>query len=243
MPSGPIYWHAENTIEGQSQLDTNNGGEEIVGQRYNERGDPIAPLIIYPHHYWPDLNGILQNLGNLNTFRNTPTLANAPDFMKLQHGANTFYQWNETFANWGSGITEISAGALTLRTECGNWVYNGGAQKNILNYLFYIGGINNELIGSINSNQKFFINPDTTQTDFDIPARARLYAGNPNESSLTWNSPNENGNGMPGGRYVVTVRATDKNGNADGLYYEWDIPIYLPWWATRTNMPLEYGAC
>ena len=31
---------------------------------------------------------------------------------------------------------------------------------------------------------------------------------------------------MHPGRYVVTVRATDKNGT--GLFIEWDIPVYIP---------------
>ncbi len=238
MPTGPIYWHAEDTIEGQTQMDPMNGGENIVGQNYNDRSDPSNPSV-YPHHYWPDLNSIIQNVPSYNAFRGSPSLATAPDFMKLQHGANSFYQWNEAFANYGSFLDTLP-GILDTKLQCGWWVYNQAAQKNILNYLFYIGGINANEVGSTLSNQKFFIKPDSSQTDFTVPARAKLYVGNPNESSLTWDSPNANGNGMPGGRYVVTVRATDKSGNADGLYYEWDIPIYLPWWATRTNMPLHY---
>ena len=35
---------------------------------------------------------------------------------------------------------------------------------------------------------------------------------------------------MPPGRYVVTVRATDRSVNGpsgDGLYFEWDIPVII----------------
>jgi len=33
--------------------------------------------------------------------------------------------------------------------------------------------------------------------------------------------------GMPPGRYVVTLRAQDKNGNPDGLFFEWDVPVLI----------------
>ena len=33
--------------------------------------------------------------------------------------------------------------------------------------------------------------------------------------------------GMPPGRYVVTLRAQDKNGNSDGLFFEWDVPVLI----------------
>ncbi len=36
---------------------------------------------------------------------------------------------------------------------------------------------------------------------------------------------------MPGGRYVVTVRATDANGG--GQYFEWDLPIMITPWAVN----------
>ena len=35
-----------------------------------------------------------------------------------------------------------------------------------------------------------------------------------------------NGNTVPPGRYVVTLRVRDKNGS--GLEYEWDVPITIP---------------
>ena len=79
----------------------------------------------------------------------------------------------------------------------------------------------------------------------DKPSAAWLHAGNPDLAAEAWDNLNQGtanaslGNGMPGGRYVVTVRATDVNG--DGSFTEWDVPIYLPWWSTRTNTPLRWG--
>jgi hypothetical protein len=41
---------------------------------------------------------------------------------------------------------------------------------------------------------------------------------------------------MPPGRYVVTLRAQDKNGNPDGLFFEWDVPVII----LETNDPGTY---
>ena len=45
------------------------------------------------------------------------------------------------------------------------------------------------------------------------------------EGQLPNSFPIINGNSVPNGRYVVTLRATDRNGS--GLYFEWDLPIVI----------------
>ena len=81
------------------------------------------------------------------------------------------------------------------------------------------------------------------------PSQAYLHAGNLNPiygqftgttSSTKYfysqgNSNEQNGLGLPGGRYVVTLRATDANGTGD--YFEWDMPIVLCPWSLTPNDP------
>ncbi len=259
MPSGPIYW--ENNL---NQLDDSPaiGGESIVGLKYNQRNGIVDPTNTFPYHYWPDLNKLLTQSvkQQIVNFRANPLdPANTPAFMKLQNGANTFYQWNSEHAEWKYerylGYDQTSPVTVENPSENknfgeGHWEINedkaiGPAEeKNILNYLFYLGGIDpTTKLGNINNLQRFFMNPvPNTGQGYNQVAKAFLSAGfvqDPNNfPQQPWDGPHEYGNGMPGGRYIVIVRATDKNGAADGMYYEWEVPVYLPWWATRTNCPL-----
>ena len=189
--------------------------------------------------------------------------------MKLQHGANTFYQWQKGFANFQVNnaargqsyriprgrygtyavLGEIQAvpKADAYKQE-GYWVLSDGATNmvNKLGYCFHLGGLDNDLKGPLNGKQKFFAKQiNTPGADVDEPSKAMIYAGDPDMAATQW-SPNDfsagitaamQGNGMPGGRYVVTLRATDVNG--EGLYVEYDVPITLPFWATRANSPLR----
>jgi len=259
IPSGPIYWENKS-----SQLNDSPaiGGESIVGLKYNQRNGIVDPLEIFPYHYWPDLNKLLtqSTKQQIVDFRGNPLdPANTPAFMKLQNGANTFYQWNSEHATWKyeryPGYDQTSPVTPENPSENknfgeGHWEINedkaiGPAEeKNILNYLFYLGGIDpTTKLGNINNLQRFFMNPiANTGQGYNQVAKAFLSAGfvqDPNNfPQQPWSGPHEYGNGMPGGRYIVVVRATDKNGAADGMYYEFEVPVYLPWWSTRTNCPL-----
>jgi len=101
--------------------------------------------------------------------------------------------------------------------------------------LFYLGGIQGGY-GSSNNGQTFFVAPEPIQPGL-TSSKAKIHAGPVNGSATSWSGPNDFGQGLPGGRYVVTLRATDVGG--DGAFVEWDVPIYLPWWSTRTNSPLR----
>ena len=195
-------------------------------------------------------------------FRQNPTISNAPDFMKLKHGANTFYKWNDDHANWWRGIrngNESCIMDLPVGMGClaepkagkvsGHWLIDPNAEKNILNYLFYQDGLDTEKLGPLGSNKKFFPLENLPQPgghqvvngveQHDKPSECWIHAGNPDIEAQSWGGSDGSGNGMPGGRYVITLRATDVNGN--GAYTEWDVPVYLPWWSTRANTPLRWG--
>lgn len=234
LPSGPIYW-ANDT----SQLDAEN----VVGKLYNQRTDPTSAVgdPEYPHHYWPDLNRLLQLSSTFANYRTNPTdPAFIPNFMQLQNGANTFYQWNSEHSTWVAnllGVPNYASDDVPLGK--GEWSIAAGAEKNILNYLFYLGGLDSNGLGLPTNKQKFFVDPLTPPSNLVDLSKCKINAGDPSVPAQAWNTPTSYGNGMPGGRYVVTLRATDKSGASDGLFYEWDVPIYLPWWATRTNAPLQ----
>ncbi len=250
IPRGPIYWdNSSNStragFQGESQLDPENKlGEQVVGFKQNayQTSDSANE---YPHHYWPDINGLLQNdpEGLYSAFKSTPSYANAPDFMKIRNGANTFYQFNLEHTGYISKVVcgdsdqydffpYYSNAAKTI----GNWAPNASQVANAMGHLFYLGGINNSGYGSSTNGQAFFIQPEQTQPGYQ-KAKAKIHAGTPGATSQSWNGPNAFGVGLPGGRYVVTVRATDVGG--DGAFVEWDVPVYLPWWSTRTNTPLR----
>jgi len=118
-------------------------------------------------------------------------------------------------------------------------LFGSNEQKNILDYLFYLGGIDSTTkLGSTSNLQRFFTEALANSGNRNSTAQAILNAGDSTQPSQPWNGPNNYGNGMPGGRYIVTVRATDRNGSAEGEYYEFEVPVYLPWWSTRNNCPL-----
>ena len=246
LPKGPIYWDNNSGsgragFQGSSQLDPENRvGESIVGAKQNSYSDSTG--LAYAHHYWPDINGLLQNDAAYAAFRNTNTASDAPDFMKLRDGANTFYQFNTEHSRfvseWICGKSDTSSGFPCFSSAAknvGQWNAAQIGQINALGHLFYLGGIQGG-IGSSTNGQTFFVNPEQIQPGF-TKSKAKIHAGPPNGTSNDWSGPNAFGQGMPGGRYVVTLRATDVGG--DGAFVEWDVPIYLPWWSTRTNTPLR----
>tara|TARA_R110001592_G_scaffold5408_4_gene29778 strand:- start:4770 stop:10082 length:5313 start_codon:yes stop_codon:yes gene_type:complete len=246
LPTGPIYWDFDPS---GTQLNPSLGGEALVGQKYNKYLDPNPPTSQlsggYPHHYWPDINQRLQNDPKYSDFRASGNLADAPSWMKLQNGANTFYQWSEEFCkNFkeinlsetfpGSGNTETNF--LHYWSPAGNQISaNAAGYKYYINGLGSLNGVDGLGPSRPNNNCRFWVDQPTGQPT-NAPLHAYIHAGNPSIASASViQALNTVGNGMPGGRYVVTIRARDKNGSSTAGQYEWDVPITLPWWKTRAN--------
>jgi len=259
MPSGPIYWdHESGTRPGSQGSDQMSAdfGEAYVGQAQNNG-----------RHYWPDIQHLIDTESEFAEYSEkvddgVPDYSLAPNFMKLQHGSNTFYQWQRQYASWfafcgisqsyvyprGRGTGACGGRDADIIRQVGQWILNSGvttAHETDKGYLFHLGGLSNK-IGNPNSNIRFFAEQTHSGSpNQDDPSRAVVYAGNPSLPSQSWNPESLSntltsvmtGNGMPGGRYVVTLRATDVNGS--GLYVEFDVPIQLPFWASRTNSPLR----
>lgn len=211
LPNSPIYWHnsADNPTPGQMEA------ENKVGELYNEG-----------QHYWPDLQqGIQGQIDYLATTYPGMTLENHPA-MKIQDGYNTFYQALQRANNfWGNAPSTA-----------------GG-------YYYYLGPLDANGYGDpLNKRFRFNIDqlPQTfTGGGFSEPIRANIFAGdkdinrsgwelNPQGSNLSYEQQALNwaqGNGLPGGRYVVTIRATDRSTgtqNFAGQFIEYDVPIWVP---------------
>ena len=213
IPSGPIYWDFDPT---GNQLNLAQGGEEIVGQRYN--GPPGSWV-----HYWKDIEDII-------TLQNPAwvpgTVAGAPAAVTLQQGYNSFYCPN------GAGVDLF--GVPLGPPNAGGY---GG----------YLGGIDGNGMGPSEGLMKFFpvTEPLVTGSNGITETRAGyINAGNPAYAAESFvgevGSPSLTGNTIPGGRYVVTLRATDRTSispaNPSGSYYEWDVPITICGWNTHGQM-------
>ena len=203
-PTGPIYW-ADNS----NQLITNQGGELTVGSLYNNN-----------EHYWDDLKTLSSSY---------------PDIMDLQNGANSFYDMSLRKIQGTNQYDPPTASTFALNGGLG-----AAVQPNARGYKNYLGGINqNTLLGPSDGDMKFNIYPGNSSptsgpSEFYLHAGSKgvdiKYAAGPAVNYYFSQGPDDivNGNGLPGGRYVVTVRATDASG--DGSYFEWDLPITLcPW--------------
>ena len=158
-------------------------------------------------HYWPDLKALVTG--------------GETSIMTLQDGANSFYD-----------------------TALSNRTYNDvDIVLNSKNLIYYLGGIDSNGLGPTNTDMKFYVYEDNTVVNG--PSKAYLHVGNKDGSSSggggapyyasQGSSLDIEGNGLPGGRYVVTVRATDANGT--GQYFEWDLPIILSPWSLNPSLP------
>ena len=227
MPNSPIYWHnsADNPTPDQLIF------ENRVGKRYNNE-----------QHYWPDIQHAIQNQIDILT-TNDPSLnldlSNHPA-MQIQDGYNTFYQRQQ-------------------RAPQGFW---GSAPANAGGYKYYIGLTDSNGLGDpLNKRYRFNIDQLPQQfgaSGFSEPIRANLFAGDKNFAQKGWElaaqGPNISvsqaaeewlsGNGVPGGRYVVTIRATDRSTvtqNFAGLFTEYDIPVYVP--SMRAPSYVQFTGC
>jgi hypothetical protein len=222
VPTGPIYWDFDNA----NQIDPSLGGEAFVGQKQNGG-----------NHYWEDLEEI-----RVNQLANPPSIGNG--IMQLQQGANTFYSTR--------GNIRWAFNALINPISTTQYEIDPSVSLNDKGYQFYLGGVDSNGIGpdrSIN-NMRFYLQEEPVSFgngSFTNPRNARLYCGNPTQTISAFNSfdktpswwnPEINGsvgafnqspvlgNTIPPGRYVVTIRARDRNGA--GLATEWDLPITIP---------------
>jgi hypothetical protein len=164
--------------------------------------------------------------------------------MQLQQGANTFYSTR--------GNIRWAFNALINPISTTQYEIDPSVSLNDKGYQFYLGGVDSNGIGpdrSIN-NMRFYLQEEPVSFgngSFTNPRNARLYCGNPTQTISAFNSfdktpswwnPEINGsvgafnqspvlgNTIPPGRYVVTIRARDRNGA--GLATEWDLPITIP---------------
>ena len=212
VPDGPIYWNFDPTLD---QQDFAKGGEEIVGQRYNGVGFV---------HYWKDLSDIITAQNPVWIAAGMP-VATAPNAVKIKQGYNSFYSANGNGTDQsGTFIPDIPP---TMPANAGGY---GG----------YLGGLDSSGIGPADGLMKFFAVTEpliTNSNGTTSPRVGYIHAGNPNfpvqalqTRTASWTTTSL-GNTIPGGRYVVTLRATDKTSvspaNPSGLYYEWDVPITI----------------
>ena len=227
MPNSPIYWHnsADNPTPGQMQA------ENKVGAKYNEG-----------QHYWPDIqHAIVNQIEILN--QNDPnlnlSLSNHPA-MQIQDGYNTFYQ----------------------RQQVAPLNFWSSAPANAGGYKYYIGLTDSNKLGDpLNKRYRFNIDqlPQTfTDGGFSEPIRANIFAGDKTIAQSGWELSAQggnisfeqaatewlSGNGVPGGRYVVTIRATDRSTvtqNFGGLFTEYDVPVYVP--SFRLPSAVQFTGC
>jgi hypothetical protein len=112
-----------------------------------------------------------------------------------------------------------------------------------------------------NNNARFFAETGPNRSTFmagtsfpaTLPRQGALHCGNPaispfvsglNEYFNTLSPDNYSVqlNGVPPGRYVVTLAATDRNG--DGLSFEWDLPIDIPYNSGDQDIAVyQQGGC
>ena len=204
-PAGPIYWAND-----AAQLNVNLGGEASVGELYNSNA-----------HYWPDL----------------VTLSSSqPNIMTLVNGYNSFYDF---------ALSRNSSGPGNVPNTTGTAV-----QNNAGGLIRYLGGIDSNGLGPSDGDMRFFVY-EKPGGNVSGPSQYYIHAGALG-SDITYASGSSaaggaryynsqgpsnaiNGNGVPGGRFVVTVRATDANGT--GSYFEWDVPITLCPWNLSPQFP------
>ena len=257
LPTSPIYWDHENGgrvgSQGAAQLIFNSGGEATVGQRYNQNS-----------HYWSDIEALTQRIFDVwAPYEGWANISDMPHF-QLQNGSNTFYDtWQGTWAwptnaspslNW---VGTIGKGGPGWNTSSGGppadwnfWTTNPTTDKGFVGYM---GALDNNGVGDPD-NKRYRFNPfqlpgTFAASGYSQPVQGGIVGGDPEFAPTTWdifqNSISDwlTGNGLPGGRYVVTLRATDRSAapaglsnnpapNPAGQYTEWDIPVVVMPWRT-----------
>tara|TARA_R110002020_G_scaffold64375_3_gene170805 strand:+ start:15899 stop:21199 length:5301 start_codon:yes stop_codon:yes gene_type:complete len=226
LPTNPIYWDAN-----PDQLDPNEGGEAYVGYRYNQTTNGS-------HHYWADLDMVRDWIATTEPGYNDNDPTTWPEFMKLIDGANTFYQMFPQGSGYSVGSSLPYATTLNA-AGFGQW----------------LGGIDADGLGARGSKRKFFAlqsgdtfwngNQALPPTNVNEPKIGTIHAGDFSSEVQGWgiDEYNQPGNGVPGGRYVVTLRATDRStitpSNPVGKYIEYDMPIQIQGWEVYNYCCIE----
>ena len=217
---GPTYLE-DPAITGLDPRDTTGPsfGEAKVGSQHN--GD---------EHYWQDLNMQMEHgvggssydpswgTNDMMTLLLPQNNASGPWRMLYNSGTNDYWVgqlggYPNNLGHWtGQGANQSKPGA-------GSITFPGALTKLEASKLFprFVG---KNVIGGSNSVQKG-----------EIWVGNGIHGMGDGEEAIipaSWT-------GMPPGRYVVTLRAQDKNGNPDGLFFEWDVPVLI----LETNDPSE----
>jgi hypothetical protein len=253
IPQGPIYWDFST-----DQLDPTLGGESTVGQKLNGG-----------NHYWQDLqtlSGANPDMMNLKQGYNT--------FYSVEGPKRFFFtDTQQQVSNGGNVAQKISQGIYCSDINLnggGYHMYLGGIDNNGLGPTRSINDMRfflktqpvTQTVGNFTGPRKANIycgNPNIPASGFNNVnlgtsgwARKFQWAGG-TSSAKSFNNGNcedqsqtINGNTVPPGRYVVTLRVRDKNGS--GLEYEWDVPITIPpfWESQNTGINNEWcqdGGC
>lgn len=258
LPTSPIYWDHESGqrpgSQGSSQTLFQQGGESYVGERYNNG-----------RWYWSDYDALMENIYD-SDWAGINGWTSYDDMMQkvfpIQHGSNTFYagwqgDWRGEVGTSPNPKENPSPGGNTMGVpnngRAADWAFWRQQPTTDKDFTAYLGGLDANGIGDP-FNKRFRFNPITENvpltagSGYQQPLRGWVEAGDRNAGSGTavaWDVLSNGitdwlvGNGMPGGRYVVTLRCTDRSikipgqesiPNPDGLFVEWDIPIIVPEW-------------
>ena len=209
---GPTYLE-DPSITGLDSRDTTGPsfGEATVGSEHNS-----------DLHYWQDLNMQMQHgvggssydpawgTSDMMTLLNPIDASSGPWRMLGDSTSNDFWigqMGGDPFnGHWsGQGASQSPYKLNGVPTGTGN-LTKVEASKLFPRF------VGKNVIGSSNTIQKGEIWVGTGIHGMGDGEEAAL------PSSFT---------GMPPGRYVVTLRAQDKNGNSDGLFFEWDVPVLI----------------
>ena len=254
LPTSPIYWDHESGgrpgSQGASQAIFSQGGESYVGERYNNG-----------RWYWADLEALSQQIFDKWSAENGWTSYNQMmrELFPIQNGSNTFYSAWQGFYNGPLEAGELAnpaGGNNQLPADKAFWQNNILTDKGFTGYIGSLDpatGIGNAFNKRFRFNAKTEDNYLLAASGYSQPLRGWIDAGDTSIPPQAWDVFQNGigdwlqGNGMPGGRYVVTLRATDRSvkapagqeniPNPDGLFVEWDIPVIVP----ESNIPVGRG--
>ena len=205
---GPVYLEHSNQ-SGLTPTDTSGPsfGEAVVGGQYNSG-----------NHYWQDLDLQMQwgAGGSISTWGLTP--GGIPYDMMTIHepksGNSGPWRLMKRDNSLDLFLTQLGGSANYGQHT---WKGEGGTSLFADDFPRFVA----KNVGTNNSVQEGEIWVGRGMHGVGLGERNSLETG--------WT-------GMPPGRYVVTLRAQDKNGNPDGLFFEWDVPVLI----LETNDPGTY---
>ena len=269
LPQGPIYWDFDPAGVNAAQLDPLQGGEEVVGQQ-NRGTQIVGGEVVNPYHYWTDLQ-VIANHQKLfeGPFGEAP---GTYGIMWLKPGYNTFYMEGAPYKNIPAFPMDNQTNDLPYQNNAGGYGgYLGGLDingvgpgraNNNMRFFAQTGAL--EFDGNSDNSlpRKGYLhcgNPDLPAAplvgaapwnyNIDTLDNDGIFGGSSNISmtpvvaGIPLQFPTVFGNSVPNGRYVVTLRATDRNGS--GLSFEWDLPIVIkgstPMLGSTTSMYPSLG--